>query len=345
MADVSGKLVNGILRVSPWAGGVVWILSIAMNGADPYVHNWAAQLILLAVLVHVPLVLRILKPRFNDGLAGRALALAVLIHPVAALTLLVSLQLPQGSLAAGFALPWLAVAGLLSVAAGLRLAAGRSFSPSLLVETAGLVYISVGAGWTLMDRMAIHPMGFSTVIVLLTATHFHYAGLILPIVTSRVAAHSPGRWSTVACIGVILGIPGVAVGITASQLGMGPLLELCGTWLAVLSALIVAGIQIKLAARESNQPIAWLWYVSAASLIAAMILAASYGSRYFVSWPDLNIPYMRAIHGSANALGFSLLALTGWVLKGKRTEYAQQSQPTMSSVVTVVNSAPPLPKG
>jgi hypothetical protein len=46
-----------------------------------------------------------------------------------------------------------------------------------------------------------------------------------------------------------------------------------------------------------------------------MALAALYGSRAFlpVSW--LDIPWMRALHGTANAFGFALAGLLGWWLR------------------------------
>ena len=58
-----------------------------------------------------------------------------------------------------------------------------------------------------------------------------------------------------------------------------------------------------------------LWLVSAVCLAGSMVLAALYGSRfhYTISW--LDIPWMRAVHGSANALGFGLAGLVGWWLR------------------------------
>ncbi len=46
-----------------------------------------------------------------------------------------------------------------------------------------------------------------------------------------------------------------------------------------------------------------------------MVLAALYGSRFQappLAW--LDIPWMLALHGSANALGIGVLGLWGWTL-------------------------------
>ena len=43
-----------------------------------------------------------------------------------------------------------------------------------------------------------------------------------------------------------------------------------------------------------------------------MLLAALYGLRFYLPVAWLDIPWMRALHGSANALGFALPALLGW---------------------------------
>ena len=39
-----------------------------------------------------------------------------------------------------------------------------------------------------------------------------------------------------------------------------------------------------------------------------------YGSRFYVDVSWLDIPWMRALHGSANAIGFALLGMWSWCL-------------------------------
>jgi len=45
-----------------------------------------------------------------------------------------------------------------------------------------------------------------------------------------------------------------------------------------------------------------------------MVLAGLYGTRALFPVAGLDIPWMRALHGSANAIGFALAGVLGWVL-------------------------------
>ena len=52
-----------------------------------------------------------------------------------------------------------------------------------------------------------------------------------------------------------------------------------------------------------------LWSIAGVSLAVGMVLAILYGSRQYLTMSWLDIPHMRAIHGTANALGFALCGL------------------------------------
>ena len=52
-----------------------------------------------------------------------------------------------------------------------------------------MLYLPIGAGWLVLYRLGVRPLGFADVIVLLTGVHFHYTGFVLPIVAGMV-----GRW-------------------------------------------------------------------------------------------------------------------------------------------------------
>jgi len=54
--------------------------------------------------------------------------------------------------------------------------------------------------------------------------------------------------------------------------------------------------------------------VAALSLLFSMVLAALYGVRYALPIPWLDIPWMRALHGTANAFGLGVAGLLGWLL-------------------------------
>jgi YndJ-like protein len=128
-----------------------------------------------------------------------------------------------------------------------------------------------------------------------------------------------GWAATLAGAGVIAGVPLVAAGITVGQLGFGPHLECLSAWILAAAGLLTAWLHLDLARRSDRPPLTRiLWAVSAVSLAAGMVLAALYGSRYYAPTRWLDIPWMRLLHGTANALGFALLGLSGWTLAEKR---------------------------
>jgi hypothetical protein len=50
-----------------------------------------------------------------------------------------------------------------------------------------------------------------------------------------------------------------------------------------------------------------------------MLLAALYGSRFYLAVDWLDIPWMRALHGTANAVGFGVVGLLGWSMANRHT--------------------------
>jgi hypothetical protein len=240
---------------------------------------------------------------------------AVLLQLPCALLLGVAFLLPRGMLAAALSLPWSATTGLLALLGLLRLWEHRRDSLPELCVGLGLVYISIGGLWAVLDRWGARPLQFEPVIVLLTAIHFHYAGFALPVLTGLAMRQVEGPLPRLAGVGVGVAVPLVAVGITATQLNWGPFLECASACLLASAGVLAACLYIQLARQPSWPPLVrGLWAVSSASLTGSMVLAAAYGVRFYVSIPALDIPWMRAWHGTANALGFALAGLMGWML-------------------------------
>jgi hypothetical protein len=95
--------------------------------------------------------------------------------------------------------------------------------------------------------------------------------------------------------------------------------ECFSAWWLALAAGVVAVLQVRLALSKSGWPRVLL-IVSGVCLFGSMVLAGLYGSRTIVSSGlpnEQEIEWMRALHGSANALGFALCGLLGWRLVGK----------------------------
>jgi hypothetical protein len=314
--------VRALERYSGWAataGGAGWLAVVVLLHPSPFDAAWAQGLLLLSPLVLVPLILRLAPPGAADGPDERIWGAALALQPPAALGLVVAHALPRGLPAALLAAPWAAVTALVALYGLTRTLRrwrrqGLGPLPELAID-AGLVYLVVGGGWAVLDRAGAQPLGFAPVIVLLTAIHFHHAGFVLPVLTGLAGRAARGRVAGAAAAGVVLGVPMVAVGITATQLGLGTAVEGTAAWVTALAGLLSAFLHLRLASRPGAPAAARaLWLVAGAALAAGMVLAALYGTRAQLPVPGLDIPWMRALHGSANALGFALAGVLGWTV-------------------------------
>ncbi len=297
----AGRRSTRFLALSVTVGTVSWLVGLAVARPSPFDTAWASALLLLVPLVLLPVALSLIK-------VTRYLQLP------AALLLGVAYLLPQGPTGGCLALAWLGLTGLLAWDGLTHLRRDRQ--PASLALAAGLVYVAVGGGWAVLDRWGLRPLGFEAVIVLLTAIHFHHAGLLLPLLTGLAARDLPGRHARLAVGGVVLAVPLVAVGITATQLHVNPWLETAAAWFLAAAGLLVAGLYARLA-RRADRPFARaLFGTAAASLAAGMLLAGLYGARFVLPMAWLDIPWMRALHGTLNGVGFGAAGLAGWAVRG-----------------------------
>jgi hypothetical protein len=271
------------------------------------------MLLLLAPLVLLPIGLDLAATRSAGVWHNRIWGSITRVQLPAALFLVVAYFLPQGLLAAGLALPWLATTGAIAWCGLMRISTHRLKSSGELCLDAGLIFIVVGGAWTTSDRLGFRPLDFEPVIVLLTAIHFHYAGFTLPVAAGLAARQLPGMAARLATSCVIAGIPLVAIGITATQLGLGPWVECLASWVMALGGILTGWLHQRLALQPGRRTVVRiLWAISGLSLIGSMVLAASYGTRFYAPMSWLDIPLMRVLHGTTNALGFSFAGLLAW---------------------------------
>ncbi len=300
-------------------GGVAWVLALIWLSPSPFETVWAQALLVLAPLCVLPLGLALVPPGDENHARTRLLRAALLLQPPSALFLASAYLLPQGPYSAALALPWLLTTGLLALFGVLRVGQRGWKRLDEHCMDAGLIYVVVGSGWVMLDRLAVRPLDFEPVIVLLTAIHFHYAGFALPFATALALREATGVVTRLAGLGVIAGVPLVAIGITATQLRFGPFLECLAAWVLATSGMLTAWLQVRLATQSRWSPLARsLWAVSALSLAASMMLAALYGTRFYLPLAWLDIPWMRALHGTANALGFAIPSLWAWNASKRR---------------------------
>jgi len=301
--------------LSAVVGGGCWLLTPPAGwalGCAPEWPEWLAVVILLfSPLVLVPLALRLVARRCPLGGDSRAWTLAGRAQLPAALLLSAAFALPAGPVAAALTVPWVLFTLVVAVIGLRRLWEGGVRPLSAACENAGLIFLAVGGAWTLTSRLGARPLDFDAMIVLLTAAHFHFAGFILPLLTSWTAQELNDRLTGLACPGVMGGVPLVAAGITANQLGL-PCVEALAAWFLSAACMLLAVSQGRLGWQTRVSPAGSLLVLSSIALVAGMILAAAYGIRSHVSLAWLDIPTMLVTHATVNAFGFCLAGLAGW---------------------------------
>lgn len=291
MILVSNKLLaataspdQGLLG-APALGFVAWAVALALLPAP-----LAARILLLAPLVIVPRLLTLLPDRgWVAGMAGWPALLA-------ALPLLIAFALPPGALAAVFVVPWLALAMAGAAAAVIH---GLAHLPSILqprrmadlgIDVA-LAFWAVGAIFTVVDRLGADT-GFSTTIVLLTATHFHFAGFGLLGLASLLARGRP--WLRASVAGLIVGIPLTALGFVLVS-------DAIGAVGALFVGVSGVGVGIGLLMVAASGPARWASTLAGAALLIGMPMGIAWSMAILFGGAYLDLDTMIRTHGALNA--------------------------------------------
>lgn len=328
--------------ISAAIGGFVWLLFVLLAprtsaGLLLTIEN----LLLMAILVHVPLALGLLYHPGDPVWGSDPIHFAVRLQPFAAVCVWIALTLPFGKWSAVFCLPWLVMSLTLAVTVLFWLGNHEQWLAHQLAFCAAMLYLPIGVAWLIAYRFGWRPLGFADVIVVLTGVHFHFTGFVLPVITGLVGAHwkigmldrdlpgqqhLAGRSPTVSgtntqhairntlyaatTAGIILAPPLIAAGITLS-----PLFEVLGVGLIFLSACGLVALTIGwVAIEQASTVVRTLLMISALSLLVAISLALIYGLGEYFERQWLTIPQMVALHGWSNALGFGLCGLLAWRL-------------------------------
>lgn len=305
-------------RTSAMIGLGAWLalLTVALplaEGGSAFIE----RLVMLAPLVIVPLGLSLIRPRDLHGIHTWPYRLALLTQPVGAAGATISLLLPAGKVAGGFAFSWFLVTCVIALNGLSRFVLRGSRRAEELAISFGLIFISVGGFWFWMSRHGFHPLGFQEPIVLLTGMHFHYTGfaaLILTGLTGRAmrdSGVSAGLLYRLTVALLLLGVPVVAAGITVPL----PSLALAGAGLISISLCLLAGLVIgRIVPAVPSRGAGVLLLISAGSSVVGMILACLYAYSVVAGTVILTIPQMAYTHGLLNAIGFAFCGLVGWVV-------------------------------
>ncbi len=264
---------------------------------------------MFAPFVSVPLVMELIERR--QTITDRYIeALKWLTLPLALLAA-ISFSFDPGLEAALLATPWMLYTAAAAVLGALRFLGRRSLLDPVIGIDIGLVLVLVGGIWMFISRLGLNPLGFSDAIVELTAVHFHYTGLCLPVVAGlilEIRSKAAGLiWLIVA------GIVATAIGITVTGI-----VEFLGATLMAFVGLFAAYELWQ--ARNDSLGGRIPFIGSAIALFGGMTMALiwSWTRQFGLSSPSLD--FMVITHGALNAFGFSFLALIGLLLEPTRNE-------------------------
>ena len=299
-------------------GGMAWIVLVLASSAGLTAPGIFELLYLLAPLVIVPLGIALARDASTSGFMPSLLRAAVVLQPPAAALVVTSFWFPPGIAAAALVSAWVLLAGLLGLAGIDRFLRGGFRRADEACVVAGLLLLPVGAGGLLASRLGVSLLGFQEPIVFLTAVHFHYTGFAAPLIagaTGRaLASFSPGVRALfrIVAAGVIAGPPLIATGFLFS-----PALQLVSVLFLSVSLVGLSALLIRVLATLRRRLTQVLLGVSAGSLVVGMLLAAVYAIGEYSGNPLISIPRMAWVHGTLNAIGFSLCGLLGWVLAAR----------------------------
>lgn len=306
--------------VSAVLGGVGWLLIVAAEVFGPI-----QDIIALAMLVLVPLAVRLADTPRRDGTRSGWYRIAVGGQPMTALLGVISLTMPPGTAAVLTALPWAATTGAVAGFGAWRLVQRGPWPIEELSVDAGLLYILVGGTALLFDRAGV-ALVFEPIIVTLTIVHFHYAGSVLPVLAGMAGRHTPGgRFTpllrvTTAIIVVGPGIIGTGITAVALNLPLAATVEFVAvafftTAVALFSVAVIGGVLPRLSSWPQRVLLGGASLAVTVSMGFAVVygFARATGGTYLGIGPQ-SFGTMVTYHGQLNAYGFAVPALVGWRL-------------------------------
>jgi hypothetical protein len=283
-----------IRRTPLITGFILWLLLFAGKiPFSPYANEQVHILLLAAPLFLLPSFL------YLKGYTKESL-LRVLI---AAALFSLAFQVPKGALGALLVIPWLLVA-LYEVWQSWRY--DLELSLMSITALAANIFWLVAAAWAIPDRLGYSPLDYDPVIILLTVVHFHYAGYILLQLYLLGKPYWTKAYGRFVGILLLIGMPMVAIGISATQVGLPVMIESLTVTIMALGGIGVGLGYLHMAWKEKKVITMLLWMISGLCLLVGMSLAMLYGWRFHHDYQWLSIPWMYAVHGTFNSMGFAL---------------------------------------
>ncbi|MEC1261915.1 YndJ family protein [Bacillus swezeyi] len=260
----------------------------------------AEALLLLSALFFIPIAIRLI--RHENGLSQ----LIIRMFPIAACSALFSLIFHSPF----FSLIWLCYTGMIALFGALRIweRGGRRLEEVSI--DCGLLYLPFGGFWLFAYTLNLEVMNFGLLIVLLTAVHFHYSAVFLPIfngMLGRKLKRKNRLYKTITWI-IMMSPLLIAIGISFSKI-----IDLIAVSL-YLAAIYCGGFLLW---RTSFKNKIARRFVIFSSLMLMLTIACSliYSYGVFRGRPTFTIQEMIWIHGLVNAIAVIIPALIGWHLE------------------------------
>jgi YndJ-like protein len=308
-------------------GGIVWSALLAGTLGDKLAFAWIQLLFLFAPLVIVPLGLELAARMETQTAPSLPERIARVIQGPAALLVVGSFFVERGLVSAGLASAWFVFCALLALGGLLRILRGAWRQIDFALIAASFLYLPIGTAWLEASRLGLEPLHFQEPIVLLTAVHFHYAGFAAPLLASSVfhALNPATSQRGLRCIlrSVVIGVL-IGPGLLAAAFVAGPRCKLSAALVLGASEIGLAACFLLALRKVTSLASRLLIGVAAASVVFSMVLAALWAVGEYPLQPFVGLGEMARFHGTANAFGFILCGLVGWILAAK-SEPAKRS--------------------
>ncbi len=290
-------------------GAAVWLILVVGVLLNLFRLSLFDLLFLLAPWVVVPLSLNLLPAQGSHLSHVNELVVRYLLLPGAALAT-ASFFLKDGRPAGALTSLWLLVSSVLALDGLERFIRTRLQSFPEFCFAVGEGYSLVGSLWLSASRLGMQPVGFHEPIVLLTAIHFHYAGLMAAVLTGLAA--SSMRTSTL--LRTALSCAVVGPGLLGLAFLAGPKLKLAAVGLMVIGECAIAFATFCVGLTEAGGIGGRLLLFASACVILGMALAGIWAVGEYPFHSFVNLEQMARYHGVLNSVGFGLCSLVGWHL-------------------------------
>lgn len=299
-------------------GGLIWLILLGGVLLNRFWLSIFDLLFLFAPWVVVPLTMS-LVPAAQDNRPSRinSSVIRYLLFPGAVL-ITTSFFLRNGRTAGALTVLWLLAGIILAVDGLIRLIRTRlrSFQESCFAIGEG--YALVGAFWLLASRMGLRPVGFHEPIVLLTAVHFHYAGLMAAVLAGLVASSA----RTPFLLRIALSCAVLGPGLLGLAFLAGPKFKLAAVVLMVIGEYGIAFGTFRIGLASASEIGGRILILASACVILGMALAGIWALGEYPLHAFVNLEQMARYHGVLNSFGFGLCSLVGWTLLRRQTRPA-----------------------